>query len=80
MKDAHMAFDDKARARIDAGQKRLWSLIQEAEQGAAEMCEAGEMELSAGLHKVAAKLREAYAEGRMLKASNGDFIAMSGGK
>lgn len=72
-------MDNDVKARIDAGGKVLWQLITQAERGAAEACENGDMELSAGLHDLAAQLRIAYAVGRRLK-QDGEFVAYGGGK
>ena len=73
-----MATPDQ-KARINRGQKALWRLIQEAEAGAAEMCDDGEFEASAALHEMAANLRQAYAKGRALRIG-GEFVALSGEK
>ena len=64
--------------RLDLGAKTLMGLIKRAEDGAAEMCEACDFEASAKLHRVAAYMRLAYAEGRTLNV--GGIQPRGGGK
>ena len=56
-----------AKARLDRGAAILMNLIRQAERGAVEACDEGHWEASAHLHRTAAYLRMAYAEGRMIE-------------
>lgn len=71
-----------AQKRLDRGAKALMQLIKAAERGAQEACDAGQFEASASLHRMAAHMRLAYAEGRTLRMEHdGEVIApRSGGK
>ena len=64
--------------RLDKGAKVLARLMQEAEEGAREFCAAGDAEASAAMHRVAAHLRMAYAEGRTLRTVDGIRPAFGG--
>lgn len=68
--------------RLDKGAKALMRLMREAEQAARERCEAGDSAASARLHRMAAHMRMAYAEGRELEIRDGDGVIrpMGGGK
>lgn len=72
----------QAQKRLDRGAKALMRLIAEAERGAQEACDAGQFEASERLHRMAAYMRMAYAEGRGLRMEHdGEVIApRSGGK
>lgn len=67
-------------ARFDKGQTKLLRLMRETEAGAEEMCEIGEFDLSARLHRMAAYFRLAYAEGRAATDNAGQFTVKSGSK
>jgi hypothetical protein len=55
-----------AQERLDGGARMLMRLIKQAEKGAEEACEAGQAQAAARLHRMAAHMRLAYAEGREL--------------
>lgn len=55
-----------AQTRLDKGAAALLRLMKQAEKGAAEACAAGMPEAAATLHRMAAYMRLAYAEGRTL--------------
>ena len=64
--------------RLDRGADALMTLILAAQNGAQEMCEAGDNDTSAKLHMMAAYMRQAYAVGRTIDA--GGIRPRSGGK
>ena len=68
--------------RLDDGAKTLMRLIREAENAARDTCATGDFAASASLHRIAAHLRFAYAEGRTLavQADDGMIRPMGGGK
>ncbi len=68
--------------RLDDGAKALMRLIREAENAARDTCATGDFAASARLHRIAAYMRMAYAEGRELavKADDGMIRPMGGGK
>jgi hypothetical protein len=68
-----------AQTRLDKGADLLMRLIRQAEAGAAEACETADFDTSAKLHRMAAWMRLAYAEGRTIRTAGG-IQPLSGGK
>lgn len=64
--------------RLDKGAATLMRLIRQAEKGAEEFCAEGDADASATMHRVAAHLRMAYAEGRALRTVGGIRPAFGG--
>jgi hypothetical protein len=60
-----------AQERLDRGAGALMVLIGRAERGAAEACEAQDSDTAAKLHRMAAYMRLAYAEGRTIRTVGG---------
>lgn len=63
-----------AQTRLDKGASTLMRLIRQAETGAAEACEAGQPDAAKSLHRAAAYMRLAYAEGRGLAIETPDGV------
>jgi hypothetical protein len=61
-----------AQQRLDKAADTLFRLMTAAEKGAQEACTAGHYDAAAKLHRMAAHMRLAYAEGRTLQIPSGD--------